>query len=274
MRTKVLIAGMLAIASVSFTSCSQDDEIFNENSTQEVESRSANTTEEKIDFYYKGERYQTVSYLQGDSIIGIENPEIEKLLLELDAKPNLVTFAYPDGTCEYFDDAESFHANKERVFAMSKERENWASTFPSISTRGLVDLPNFGENNENIANLFLHDDDNYEDTRVEFDLKKGQNKIEIPHLKPHGMNDKTTSFCAFTLQDTQNFFELFEDDNYKSHCFSFLVTMTTNVGFIQGEKGLVTGGMFCCPDLKNIHVKGTKRSSWNDRITSVRITQQ
>lgn len=26
------------------------------------------------------------------------------------------------------------------------------------------------------------DDDNYEDTKVEFDLKKGQNKIEIPHL--------------------------------------------------------------------------------------------
>lgn len=59
------------------------------------------------------------------------------------------------------------------------------------------------------------DDDNYEDTKVEFDLKKGQNKIEIPHLKPYDMNDKTTSFCAFTLQDTQNFFELFEDDNYK-----------------------------------------------------------
>lgn len=119
------------------------------------------------------------------------------------------------------------------------------------------------------------DDDNYEDTKVEFDLKKGQNKIEIPHLKPYGMNDKTTSFCVFTLQDTQNFFELFEDDNYKSLCFSFLVTMTTNSVLNGGERVLAMPyGEFYCPNLKNIHVKGTKRSSWNDRITSVRITQQ
>lgn len=276
MKTKMLIAGMFAIASVSFTSCSQDDEIFNENSTQAVESRSANTTEEKIDFYYKGERYQTVSYLQGDSIIGIENPEIEKLLLELDAKPNLVTFVYPNGTYEYFDDSESFQAEKERVFAMSIEREKWESLLPTITPRGLIDMPNIGENNENIANLFLHDDRNYEDTKIELDLKKGEKKMEVAHLKhPYGMNDKTTSFCAFTMQDTQNLFELFEDDHYKSHCFSFLVTMTTHIGLNSGERALaVPHGEFCCPNLKNIHVKGTKRSSWNDRITSVRITQQ
>lgn len=276
MNTKTFIVSMLAIASVSFTSCSQDDEMFSENDSQTMESRSTNTTEEKIDFYYKGERYQTVSYLQGDSIIGIEDPEIEKLLLELDAKPNLVTFAYPDGMCEYFDDAESFHADKERVFVMSKERESWASTFPSISPRKLVDAPNFGGKSENIANLFLYDDDNYEDTMIEFDLKKGQNKIEIPHLKPYGMNDKTTSFCAFTMRDTQNLFELFEDDNYKSHCFSFLVTMTTDFKLNGGERAVIPMpyGEFYCPNLKNIHVKGTRRSSWNDRITSIRITQQ
>lgn len=276
MTTKTLLAGMLAIASVSFTSCSQDDEIFNENGTQVVESRSANITEEKIDFYYKGEHYQTVSYLQGDSIIGIENPEIGKLLVELDAKPNLVTFAYPNGTYEYFDDSESFQAEKERVFAMSIEREKWESLLPTITPRGLLDIPNIGENNENIANLFLHDDDNYEDTRIELDLKKGEKKMEVAHLKhPYGMNDKTTSFCAFTMQDTQNLFELFEDDNYRSHCFSFLVTMNTNIGLNYGERVLIVPhGRFCCPDLKNIHVKGTKHSSWNDRITSVRITQQ
>lgn len=274
MRTKLML-GILAMSSLFLFSCSQEDEAINENSMQTAASRTAATSVEEIDFYYKGEHYQTVSYILNDSIIGIENPEIERLLASLNELPNLVIFAYPDGSCEYFDDYESFQAEKNRVFSFSEEVEKWYVQNPGTMPRGSVDVPNVGANRENIANLFLHDDRNYEDTRVEFDLKKGQGKIEIPHLKAYGMNDKTTSFCAFTMQGTKNLFELFEDDNYRSHCFSFLVTMTTHIGMNNGEKAAIEPhGAFCCPNLKNIHVTGTKKSSWNDRITSIRITQQ
>lgn len=209
---------------------------------------------------------------------------MEALLLELDSKPNLVTFLYPDGTREYFDNSESFYAEKERVFALNAEKEKWvAVSNPPISVYGMMDDFNHGNNHEYAANLFLHDDRNYEDTKVEFDLKKNEDKIEIAHLKKYGMNDKTTSFCAYSLDNTSNLFELYEDNNWHNHCFSFLVTKNTYIGLNQGEMSLANdsptqggllNGKFCCPNLKNIHVKGTKHSSWNDRITSIRITRQ
>lgn len=272
---KALMLSLLAMTSLFISSCSQDEEVFQKNESKTIASRSSATSIENIDFYYNGEHFQTVGYLLGDSIIDVEDTEIELLLTDLQNKPDLVTFAYPNGSCEYFDDYESFQAEKARVFAFSEEIEKWCAQNPTIVPRGVLDQPNFGENRENIANLFLHDDRNYEDTMREFDLQKNQGKIEIPQLRDYGMNDKTTSFCAFTMQGTQNLFELFEDDNYRSHCFSFLVTMTTHVGMNSGEKVLLEPyGEFCCPNLKNIHVVGTKSSSWNDRITSIRITQQ
>lgn len=272
---KTFMFSLLAMTGLLISSCSQGDELLERNDTKVIGSRSAATSIENIDFYYNGNHFQTVGYLLGDSIIDMEDPEIELLLTDLQNKPNLVTFAYPDGSCEYFDDYESFQAEKARVFAFSEEIEKWCAQNPTIVPRGLIDQPNVGENRENIANLFLHDDRNYEDTMKEFDLQKGQGKIEIPHLKPYGLNDKTTSFCAFTMQDTKNLFELFEDDTYRNHCFSFLVTMTTHVGMNTGQMSFMEPhGDFCCPNLKNIHVVGTKRSSWNDRITSIRITQQ
>lgn len=272
---KTFILSLLALTSLFISSCSQDETVLQESESKTIESRGVGTSIEEVDFYYKGEHYQTVSYLLGDSIVGIEDPEIESLLTELQNKPNLVTFSYPDGSYEYFDDYESFQNEKPRVLSYSAEVEKWYAQNPSITPRGYVDVPNVGANRENIANLFLHDDDNYEDTMREFDLQKNQGKIEIPHLKDYGMNDKTTSFCAYTMQNTQNLFELFEDDNYRSHCFSFLVTMSTHVGMNTGQMAVQEPhGDFCCPNLKNIHVAGTKKSSWNDRITSIRITQQ
>lgn len=274
MKTKTIFLSMLTSLCM-FTSCSQDEQYVNLSNQKQLLTRGGETVEEVIEFYYKGNYYKTTCTVINDSIISFEDIDIENLLIELDKKENLITFAYPDGTVEYFDDSNSFNAEKSRVFALSEEKEKWEVSIPKFSPRNVLDSPNVGPNREYIANLFLHDDTNYEDTMREFDLKKGQGKIEIPHLKPYGMNDKTTSFCAITMQDTKNLFELFEDDTYRSHCFAFLVTMGTNVGMNQGEMALHEAhGLFCCPNLKNIHVKGTKYSSWSDRITSIRITQQ
>lgn len=120
---KTFMLSLLALTSLFISSCSQDETVLQESESKTIESRGVGTSIEEVDFYYKGEHYQTVSYLLGDSIVGIEDPEIESLLTELQNKPNLVTFSYPDGSYEYFDDYESFQNEKPRVLSYSAEVE-------------------------------------------------------------------------------------------------------------------------------------------------------
>ena len=141
MKTKTFIFGVLAFVGITLASCEQDDEFITETqSNNSILSRSGTLVQESIDFYYKGNHYQTFSFVYEDSIVSIDNPEVEALLLELDSKPNLVTFLYPDGTREYFDNSESFYAEKERVFALNAEKEKWvAVSNPPISVYGMMD---------------------------------------------------------------------------------------------------------------------------------------
>lgn len=270
MKKKSVLIGILAIANIGLSSCNNElDELDNNEQKTAIASRAiASPITEKIDFLYKGLHYEAISTVINDSIISIDNPAIEALLLELDQKPNLVTFSYPDGTCEYFDDTDDFNANKERAFNQSIEKEKNAIQF--ILPRGTIDSPNA----QYVANLFLHDDRNYEDRKREFDLAEGQKELVINQLRDYSMNDKTTSFVAITMKGN-TLFELFEDDHCRSHCFSFLVTPSTHMGINSGERATaIPHGLVCAPNLKNVHVKGTKRSSWNDRITSIRMTRQ
>lgn len=265
----VIFAGMLVTASICLSACDNELTDTNEvNTPNTVVSRAAlDTTIEKIDFLYKGVHYSANSTIINDSIISMDDSNVESLLLELDKKPNLITFSYPDGTYEYFDDADDFNVNKERAFNLSIKKEQESQ--PIVSPRGAVDSPNPNY----VANLFLHDNRNYEGRMREFDLPSGQKELVINQLRDYKMNDKTTAFTAITMNGN-TLFELFEDDHCRSHCFSFLVTPSTHMGINNGERSIIAHGLVCAPNLKNIHVKGTKRSSWNDRITSIRMTRQ
>ena len=80
----------------------------------------------------------------------------------------------------------------------------------------------------------------------------------------------------FVLIVSVEILELYEDDHLKSHCLSFTCyskdAQVMNGPYSTSFQWLPYGAVIA-PNLKNIQVEGTKRSTWNDRITSVKITR-
>lgn len=239
---------------------------------------------ETCKFLYKGINYETKILVVNDSIVLYDDQAIEKLLADLDALPNLVTYQHRNGLIEYFDNRESLMSVLPDIVAR-EEKELEIETPLHMDSRKVANPacdPNF---DGNWANLFLCDDDNYGGKVRHIYLPTNENEVVVDHLKPNlDMNDKTTAFCAYSINGS-TFFELFENDHLKSHCLSFTCyksgTQVINIWNYQDPKSFATSrdfefqiyGEVLAPDLKNVHVAGTKKSSWNDRITSVRITR-
>lgn len=277
---------LLPLASWCLFSCS-NDEIINNQSVNNENVPSLSRTQENLltTFIYHGKTYESYYRIENDSIIVYENEDVQTLAKQFDETPELVSFIYPNGIVEYFDTHEEFMESlnrlKNAISTINQEVEN-------VTTYGLPALkPADCKNND--AELYLYDDINYEDTKGTIVLKRGTSKIEIPHLKHNfspNMNDKTSSLQAFSIAGT-TLFELFEDDNYRSHCMSFLVNNSQRTNFGNQEFSLLSDDLYPKPDdprshwgmctdenLKDNHVVGTVNSKWNDRITSVRITRQ
>ena len=70
------------------------------------------------------------------------------------------------------------------------------------------------------ANMFLFDDRNYSDTKLQFNLEIGQSVFEVPQLRDYGMNDKTTSVTLWCNNGTVEY-QLWEDDTYEGHSLVF-----------------------------------------------------
>lgn len=234
-------------------------------------------------FLYQEVNYETTMLVVNDSIFSVEDQTVEQLLIDLYELPNLVTYQHRNGLIEYFDNREALMSvlpdivakeEKETGSSHATPREWWNTGNP------VCDPDPTG----NTANLFLCDDDNYSGKVRHIFLPTGQSSVVVNHLKPDlNMNDKTTSFVAYCFSGS-TFFELYENDNLASHCLSFTcydsgTPQKINVWDYQDPKMAriawpsVACGQVLAPDLKNVHVAGTKSSSWNDRITSVRITK-
>lgn len=268
---------IIAITIAMFTgmiSCENDLEMVDPDTasgiiqTKAIVNLQNDTIESVYKFRYKGETYETSILIINDSILSYKDKSMETFISNLYGLPNLVTFFANDGYVEYFDDRNELYANLNRLKALS-------------TTMPLVDFPMpriLDPANPNYsADLYLYDDHNYNGKIREFYLEKNQNIREEPQLRDFSMNDKTTSFVAHVSNYTKALFELFEDDTYRSHCFAFILSGGTSVAFNNGIKIFpsysASEGRAVAPDLKDCRVEGTN-SSWNDRITSFRITRQ
>lgn len=233
-------------------------------------------------FLYQGVDYETTMQLVNDSIVLIENQTVEQLLADLNDLPNLVTYQHRDGTIEYFDNRDALMSVLPNIVAKEEKETSSPHATPRDwwSTGNPVCDP---VPDGNTANLFLCDDDNYSGKVRHIFLPIGQQSVVVNHLKPDlNMNDKTTSFVAYCFNGS-TFFELYENDDLASNCLSFTcydsgTPQKINTWGYQDKMSRavwppVSCGQVVAPDLKNVHVAGTKKSSWNDRITSVRITK-
>ncbi len=281
---------MAAISVVCLQSCSKDG-LFEEQGMMNSEETALQTRSGEdmfTKFIYHGKEYESYYTIEHDSVMVYQNPEVQALAEIFDKKTDLSTFVYPDGTVEYFDTHDEFLAALDRV---DKKSYEIYCTTPQISYYAFPPIdPQDKVNND--AELWLYDDTNFEDTRGIIVLKRGEKKEEIGHLKKDfspNMNDKASSLAAFSV-DGKTLFELFEDDSYRSHSMNFIVHRGS--GTLDGQEfslqsDFPTGPDHPIPDnprnrvakiaifnLKSNHVVGTTNSTWNDRITSVRITRQ
>lgn len=265
---------IVLVSVISLISCSNDplESLTSNEGNSLALTRSNNVVEESVAFIYHGKSYESIYVTLGDSMC-YSNPEVSVLAQRFDQMPAMVSFCYPNNMVEYFDDEDDFQSQFDRVIGMAD----------SISTNIHVDIhdvmlrsqPKIDFDNIRAA-IILYDDWGLMDSNNKlFTMPLNDiTPIECSHLKAFGMNDKTSSFIAYSVGGV-TLFELFEDDSYRNHCLKFAVFENTNSQMDNttfSTKSRPRGQSFVS-DLKSCHVAGTKRSSWNDRITSVRITR-
>ena len=267
-------------------SCSKEDSLNYTDEESSLKTFASRSQESSFtSFIYHGKTYESFYTVNNDSVVTYDNKEVQLLAEKFDETPGLVSFYYPDGTIEYFDTHDEFMSELNRL---KDYINNFYKGNENICTYGFPALTPADRTN-NDAELYLYDDVNFEDTKGSIILKRGTKQIAIPHLKKNfspNMNDKTSSLQAFSIAGT-TLFELFEDDNYRSHCMSFILNNSQRVDFGNQEFSVLADlefpvgddprqhwGIVFDANLKDNHVIGTTNSKWNDRITSVRITRQ
>lgn len=277
---KVSFFIMLALVGTALTSCDNNlSEIQapGNNVEQQINSRSDNM--EFIKFTYHGKTYESTYTVTEDSICLYQNPEVNKLAQQFDHTPGLISFYYPNMEVEYFDNDAEFQTAlgkiKEKVGKICRNHKS--NNFNLMLND--PDIPDFDEPVDVInhnAELWLYDDIALMDRREDLYLNRNVQQFEWAHLKnKYGMNDKTSSFVALSIGGW-TMFELYEDDNYKSHCMKFMLTSVTDLNISELFSATHSGRTVAhalAVDLHDCKVVGTKRSTWNDRITSVRISR-
>lgn len=285
MRKKLLITLTCGIIGLNMISCNNEETLNYPNLSNNSASRTISTDDiSKVSFIYNGKTYESNYFMENDSTISYMNPEVEELAKEFETMPDLYAFLYPNGIIEYFDNKTIFYTNIERIkqTIYNLPKENLLSRGDHIDgglKPGLILGAPVSPDYHN-AELVIYDDIYGLDRSEILPVEKPNLTLEIPHLKDkYNMNDKVSSMSAFSIANDA-LFECFEDDNYKSHCLSFFVrngyfynyTSTPGTGTTDMKYTGYSFGHAYFDDLHNCHVVGTKRSSWNDRITSVRIS--
>lgn len=275
---KVFIFTMLATVGLVFTSCENnlnEVQVPENNFKDPINSRSGDI--ESIKFIYHGKTYESTYTMTEDSVCLYHNSEVNKLAQQFDHTPGLVSFYYPNKDLEYFDNDGEFQT----AFARIRNKVDSIYQTQNIANYGIrsndipiLDQPVDALNHD--AELWLYDDIGLLDRREDLYLNRGELVFEWPHLKrTYGMNDKTSSFVALSIGGW-TIFELYEDDHYKSHCMKFMLTSTQDLTITGPYSDIHSGRTVASAlaiDLHECDVVGTKRSTWNDRITSVRITR-
>ena len=125
---------------------------------------------EKIEFTYKGNLYSSNFYYQ-DTIMVIENAEVNDIYQTISSLPELATFVNESGAIYYFD---SYNEQMEYLEKNFKPEE-------TLSTRATVDP---------YCILSLYKDINYGSTRIELTTTS----THQGDLGDHNFNDQLSSF--------------------------------------------------------------------------------
>ena len=265
-----------------FNSCENDILDSNIGSSQEALMTKSvisynDTIRKNKKFIYDGKVYNYIATIVNDSVININNQEVIGLFSEFKECSNLIKYIHDDGVVEFFKSRVDFENEIQNIINREKDIESLVQPLGADVPWGKHPLPDNSDNK--IANIYLCDDDGYQDTYHQFDLRNGEKELKVPELKSYGLNDKVTSFAAYTIGGT-TMFELFEDSDFKDDCIIFTVYSNNTMTKLEGD--LVSkipkpmepqyGGLLLA-NLNEWCVLNQGSDTWNDRISSLRITR-
>ena len=203
--SKILCASCLLLGALS---CS--DDLMNENESfenmmlNETKATEVVDDNKKFSFIYKGNVYNFKYKTIDDSVVWVNDTVIYNQLKNLYKLPNLVTYMHKNGEIEYFDNNDSFRSRIHDIV----QAEQYMDLTNIMSTNEYKVAPPIKEETGFRANLFLYDDDGYSGKIRRVHLKDGESETEVANLKneyseldkrDYDMNDKTTSFAAYSI---------------------------------------------------------------------------
>ena len=233
------------------TSCSNDEFVENDDSTQQV----VKSEKDLFRFIYDGKEYAE-EYEIIDSIMVFKNAEIGDLICSLESNPEVATLNYPDGLVHYF------KSNKE--FEEYIQSENFINE--DIETRLLY--PRY------LVSLTLRV---YQDTDFGGEMLMYTNPIEVPSMKnaynqrpPLAFKDFNDIISSFQFTSTV----LSSQFTPNKSCTKAIVTFYEHEDYVGGNISyLITPD---APNASHNNLKNVKRcpgckTNMNDRISSFKI---
>lgn len=250
---KQFIFYVVVVANLCLMSCDNSEDILVPsnigadvlNSDISAETKSSEMVIDTLSFIYEGEKYSSICEVWGDSLV-ILDENVRVVTERLAQLPELATFVNSDGSIECFDNSDLLEQR------LSMRPVPYLSDFLTDLLWGIK--------------VTIFDDENYKDRSFEF-----TEPFEIAQLKdsPYQFNDKMSSFKFEgtwgpngRVDKTNDYLLTFwEDDNFQNHSVWYRVT---NYPPKCGDVRISS--------MKNIPLYPGSSKNWNDKVTSVRLT--
>lgn len=248
---KLFYFAMLTIGLFASTSCSNDEFVENDDSTQQV----VKSEKDLFRFIYDGKEYAE-EYEIIDSIMVFKNAEIGDLICTLESNPEVATLNYPDGLVHYFKSNKEF---EEYIQSESFINKN-------IETRAF--------NNIFLTSVNLKV---YQDTDFGGEMLAYNTFIWVPTMK--NANNETNLMLRKDFNDIISSFEFYgatinppvtPPDGFRSA----IVTFYEHEDYVGGNISYIITPE--SPYISHNNLKNVKRcpgckTNMNDRISSLKI---
>lgn len=198
---------------------------------------------ETFDFTYKGVTYSSPYYIQGDTLMVLEDEKVAAVYENLQELPELATRIKDNGDVEYFD---SYSELEKVLQPKNKPMTRYYESY--------------------IIDLYEHSEFNTQRNGAKLTLVA---PVEIYNLGPYNMDELISSFrargSAYSLSNECGI-TFFRNIDYGAQSLTFTYKMGIRDNVFPDQINYIQ-----IPNFKNYKIK--KGINWNDRISSLKTFQ-
>ncbi|WP_455628259.1 hypothetical protein [Parabacteroides chinchillae] len=248
----------LSFMFISLFSCQNDDILDDSALNSGIQTRTTNEEINEIKFLYKGVLYSSQYQIAEDSTFIFSNKDVDNIANTLKGMPNLVTFVYPSGIIEYFDDPLDMD-----------NRLNLEKTYDAIQSLTSTKAINLNAYTQS-GHLITYEDSKCKGKKIHSYINHSTQIVGASYefLKQEGMNDKISSI-DLTCDYITNYVGpnkhgnkciaiFYEDPEYQGYALSFSVDPNYPHSYIHY--------------FKSYPLYPGSSKNWNDRISSYRFS--